>query len=342
MDKIFSNRIQKNREKNIKNLRLIFNEQFVGFLLISLSYLFYLYFSSLNSIKVTISTFLFLVLISILIFNIGSNPTFLKEADRVFLLGSQKELKKTLNKIFINSTIKNVFLQISLLIIPSFAIYKLFGLYVLLNWIIFQVIAKVIVLYLEHIQIIQKNKINFDLALKKEQKRVIRNNFWLNMFFDTGVRKSVHPTEKFDFMLSVYRKKFSILFSRRLYRSREYVLNLFIISILGILLVIGLEEQISTLLIVFIIIFAFVYQLKNLYSDYDQNIFVMISDKRNKNKEFLSVIRPIIICTLLIFIVELWLKYGITIELVALAAASIVLIIIGLPKIIGLKNEITN
>ncbi|MFV0556301.1 MAG: ABC transporter permease [Lactovum sp.] len=270
MNKIFSQRRQVYNKQNFRYLRYVFNDHFVLFLFILLSALAteYIRFVSKNTLDLFFRILIF-ILVSLLSLTIGKFVSLLEEADALFLLTKEEELKKILSKNQKYSLILPL-IVISLSTAITSPLIKL-PIFFWLFWLISLLLFKYFLLELKLKSFQKSGTLDWQALIDYEQKRKMNLLKLFSIFTDVkGISSQSKRRSYLDFLLPKKEKSFySYLLTRTFLRSADYFalsLRLLLLSILALLFI---KNQLIIFVFVSLMNYLLIFQLLALKKSQD-------------------------------------------------------------------------
>ncbi|WP_439425935.1 ABC transporter permease [Oenococcus alcoholitolerans] len=350
MNKIFEQRLVKENKQNSFYLSRVFNEQFIGFLFIVITFAGYQYLHYLSSIADFPDIWFLMIIYSFIMTLFGDFASHLKTADEIFLNPDLVPLKKFLNFQLRKSFLFNGLIQAAanLVLLPIFLILTNFFVWVF--YCLVFIFIKFLIIYRKYKKITGDDFIDWQYAIFVEEKRVNRLNYFFSFFTDLiGTKTEARPSKNWEFIVhffQTYNQSFYwILFVRYAFRGRQLMSSLILTNLVcysvvffsGNLLLAGIFSIIGLL--------AAAFQISPIFKHFDRQIMVRVypSDSVKKMADFKLLSIKLFSTITFIYLVLILVRYQTT----AVAYWFLIIFLVDylviakyLPYLVGSKHEI--
>lgn len=241
MNDIFKKRRSIYYTQNLKYLRYVFNDHFVLFILLAIGVLAVQYARFLQQDQLnTTEKIVVLIVVSTVSLLIGKLATFIEEADAVFLLAKEEEIKKELQLAIRRSLILPVVVSVTLVVISIPALQ--FPIYIDLIWLMLLIVIKGILFTFKVNRFSPKGNLEWSALTKYEDNRQARLLKIYAMFTNVkGLTTGAKRRKYLDFLLPRHASGvYSYLYSRTYLRTGDYfglTLRLLLIALIGIIFI---------------------------------------------------------------------------------------------------------
>ncbi|WEV61020.1 ABC transporter permease [Streptococcaceae bacterium ESL0729] len=325
ISQVFENRRRDFHKKNIKYLRYVFNDHFVIVIFLLLGFLMIQYAQLVKNMpdhwnlgKVLV------VLLSLISLFAGRLATFFEEADRLFLLAKEEQIKDQLIVSMKKSMIfpSFLFILLALILYPLTAKSFMLGLWILPVQVLSLIFLKVLLMKREIKSYYDKDGntsgqgiFSWDLAISREEKRQASILKLYSQFVDIpGIKPAVKRRKYLDGLLKLVKKEhkytYANLYLRHFLRTGDYLGLYMRLGLLSLALLAFVDGQSLIIPLIILLNFILIFQLMTLKSSYDyqllSRIYPVSPRMRQKNLyDLLKGLLVVITClqTLLAFLV---------------------------------------
>lgn len=303
MNKIFKKRRAEFHEQNIKYLRYVFNDHFTLFLLILIGALTVQYAQFLQNHSLSLlEKWAVIIVLSLLALIPGRLATFLEEADKVFLLVREQEVKGLLSRALGRSLILPAVIAIVMLVIAN-PLLELSVVWLLL-WFIVLVLLKAFLFFIQLKKWQRTNVLSWAEMIKYEENRKVSILRFFALFTNVkGLKAHSHRRKYLDFLLPKTRRTYEYALSRSFLRSGDYLGLTLRILLLSLLALIFIKNAIVAVILVCVLNALLVFQLLALREAVDYQLFTRIYPV-NKASKATAVQRILLRVIVMLTVVE--------------------------------------